>query len=396
MRILLAAIISFAYLSLFSQNNNSENEIGRLLNVEETTSVSKLEKGYIITKKNEYKACFIHVGNENNNWEFVDYQKFKTTKPARLTKDDISGYGYEDVYYELMPYKEDSVFMLKINNKEPFLYYYKTKDEKKFFFKKGEEFKLLPENKQDLITTLKEEYIECDFILDQIKYVSHNKTRLSNILLLNEKCINKKLSYFKYGIGTSYLLTDLKLYSSAITSFNPGGLVVFMNEMSFEKQSGFNLNFFMDVPFIENNFYWTIHPEIEYIKAKYTYSGVVQVDDFLFPELIGENLDLQINYFNINVFFRYNSLRKKASFYTDFGPILSLNSSKSTINQTEIELNLNNFMIGFGLGLGVDYPIFKTSSINVGLKANYLFPAGGEELEKFKVWNLGVAAGFAF
>ncbi|MFC2104406.1 hypothetical protein ACFLS4_03525 [Bacteroidota bacterium] len=376
--------VAFSFISVFSYSQ-VENAT-----VKEDGSIS----GYIITKQNEQKPGYIFISNNEANSEYVDYLKFRNAPKERLTKNDISGYGYDNIVYELKPCRNDSVFMQRINNVEPFVYYYKGKDIKEIYIENGENFSLLPSDKSELVEELKRLFNDCNEVLDQMEYASYNKKRVSNILVYYNECSNKKLPYFKIGVITGYMFNNISFNNSSFKSYYESGPMVSVIKPSFEQRSGYNIGIFFDVPFLENKFNWTFHTEIEFSKVKYDFTGQANlVNDWDYPDLVNKDLDFEMKYYNANIFFRYNSLRKKASLYTDFGPVLSICKDIMKLGNTDVDFNLNQFMIGMGAGIGIDYPIFNKYTLNAGLKANYLFSAGGEEYEKFRVWNWGFALG---
>ena len=382
MKKLFIVLFYLIYISTYAQVDNS------------TVRKDGTIPGYIINKQNEYKAGFLVVSNDEANSEYVDFLKFRKAPKERLTKNNISGYGYNNIIYELMPYKNDSVFLQRLNKQEPYLYYYKGKEIKEFYIKKEEELCLLPENRSKLVSELKSTYNNCDAVLDQMEYATYNKNRLSNILIFYNDCSNKKLPYFKVGILSGYMFNNIKFSNSSIRSYYESGPIISVTDPSFEQRCGYGLGIYFDALFLENKYNWTLHSEIEFSKVKYDFIGKATIVNFWdYSDLINKDLDLEMNYYNANIFFRYNSLRKKVSIYTDFGPVISYIKENSKIDKTEIDFHLNNFMIGFGTGIGIDYPIFSRFNLNIGLKGNYLLPAGGEEYEKFRVWNWGLALG---
>ena len=55
----------------------------------------------------------------------------------------------------------------------------------------------------------------------------------------------------------------------------------------------------MTFPFLDEKLNWTFHPEIEYAKANYDFTGDYVVDELSFPHLVNKDIELEINYLNI-------------------------------------------------------------------------------------------------
>ena len=161
--------------------------------------------------------------------------------------------------------------------------------------------------------------------------------------------------------------------------------IINLDESDFTPQLTSSYGLFMDIPFMKKNLNLTFHPEFEYSNVNYKYS------------ISDEILNIDISYLNANLFFRYNKLTNKKSLFTDFGVVYSY----INVNEINIEsgddiysskYSLAQSMVGLGAGIGLDFPVFKRNTLNIGIRGNYLISLEGNP----SVWNLAPFLGFTF
>lgn len=390
-KILSAILLSIIYLISYAQEDFNLKEFVS----EKNKLQGRVEHGYIITLENERKPGFIITADDARNSKYIYYQKHKGAYPEMLTTNNILGYGFENDLYIRFIIEKDSVFMKKLNSNEPFLYYSKANGVKQIYIEDANGLKLLSSDKGKLVEELKETFTNCDEA-EYLNKAIYNKTRLTNILEYYASCNTQKLPYFKFGVFAGSKISGIQFKDNTFQSYGANAPLVIASNLDFDLAVSYHFGLYADVIFTKN-FNLTFHPEIEYSNSKYKFNGNVEVlNSASYPNLQDGELTLNISYFNFDLYFRYNTLRKNTSFIFDFGPILSYNIPKVEIESTEVEFDFNKFMLGVGGNVGIETPVFDKYNLTTGLNANYLFSSGEGETTKFSTWNVGVFVGFGF
>ncbi|MCK5168275.1 MAG: hypothetical protein KAQ75_00240 [Bacteroidales bacterium] len=276
--------------------------------------------GYIITKNNEYKGVRIFKGTDKDNSEYVIYMEHRNAPVKKYSKYDISEYGYEDVVYETVERNGDIVFMRRMNDSIPYLYYYKSKGIKEFYIKSNEQYELLPQKKKELVNSLNNRYQDCSLTPKITKLAIYNKKRLNNVITHLNNCDDQKIPLFK--IGAFYNLSK----------------AVDMSDNIDVSELLYSYGLFLDIPFSSKNPNVSFHPELELTK---------------------DNEDV----FFTNVLFRFNTLRHNTSFYNEFG------FSYITIPDYFLDGK-----ILYAYGLGTDIAVSQRASFNLGIRiSNNMF-----------------------
>ncbi|HAN17270.1 MAG: hypothetical protein A2X13_00295 [Bacteroidetes bacterium GWC2_33_15] len=357
------------------------------VNSEEFKKEQGTEKGYIITNTNEYKSGYIRKGMDYENSKYIYYYKFIKATPIKYNVDSIKEYGYDDIVYENIKINGKNIFLQRLNNKKPYLYYLKSSDKKEFYLKEAEDLKLLPSNKKELVKTLRNDLDSCKEIENTINFAMYNKSRLISIFKRYDECSNKRIPYFKIGISTGLDYSTINFKPDYFISYvvYSGYGVTLNNKYIIEKISstlGSNYGIFLDIPMTYKRMRLSFRPEIDFSIKKYEASD-------------GQgDLSFDISYTNVNLFLRNNSLKNKVSFYMDYGLIFSsIKTSNVKIDAYEdVDLRLNNILYGIGLGCGVDIPVFKRNTLNIGVKGNLL--TGDKNISS--LYNAGLYLGLSF
>lgn len=390
-KIVSAILLSIISLTSFAQEDFDLKEFVR----EKNKLQGRVEHGYIITLENERKPGFIITSDDARNSKYIYYQKYKGAYPELLTITDIIGYGFESDLYTRFIIEMDTVFMKKLNNNEPFLYYSKANGVKQIYIKDANGLQILSSEKNQLREELKNIFTNCN----EVEYLSkaiYNKTRLANILEYYAECNINKLPYFKFGVFGGSKLSGINFKDNRIQSFGANSPLLIVSNLDFDAAISYHFGLYADILFIES-FNFTFHPEFEYSNSKYKFNGDVEVlNSASYPNLQNGELTLNVSYFNFDLYFRYNTLRKNTSFIFDLGPILTYSIPKVEIESTEVEFDFNRFMLGVGGNLGIETQVFDKYNLTTGLNANYLFSSGEGETTKFSTWNVGVFVGFGF
>lgn len=390
-KILSAIFLSIVCLISYSQEDFDLKEFVR----EKNKLQGRVEHGYIITLENERKPGFIITSDDARNSKYIYYQKYKDAYPELLTINDILGYGFESDLYTRFIIEKDTVFMKKLNNNEPFLYYSKANGVKRIYIEGTNGLQLLSSEKDQLIKELKNTFTNCDEI-EYLNKAIYNKTRLTNILEYYARCNKQKLPYFKFGIFGGSKISGIQFKDNTFQSYGTNAPLVIISNLDFDPAVSYHFGLYADVLFT-NNFNLTFHPEFEYSNSKYKFNGDVEVlNSASYPYLQDGELTLTVSYFNFDLYFRYNTLRKNTSLIFDLGPILSYNIPKVEIESTEVEFDFNRFMLGVGGNIGFETPVFNGYNLTTGLNANYLSSTGEGETTMFSTWNVGVFVGFGF
>lgn len=390
-KILPTILLSIVFFISYAQEDFNLKEFVR----EKNKLQGRVEHGYIITLKNERKPGYIIISDDARNSKYIYYQKYKDAYPDSLTVNDIISYGFGNEIYTRLIIETDTVFMKKINEKEPFLYYCKINGHKTFYIEDDKKLHKLPKEKEGLIQELKKHFNECENF-EYLNMAIHNKNRLTNILDYYTNCNTNKLPYFKYGIFAGSKVSGLVFSNNSFQSFGSNVPLLKVSNIKFDPAFSYNFGLYLDMLIVEN-YNWTFHPEIEYVASNYKFTGDVEIlNASTYPNLVNSELTLSVSYINLDLFFRYNSLRKNTSFIFDVGPILSYNIPKAEIGSTEVEFDFNKFMLGVGGNFGIETPVFNKYNLTTGLNANYLFSSGEGETIKFSTWNIGIFLGFGF
>ena len=383
--IILITIFSLFYLTSKSQNDNPV--------IEDYKEALNAEKGYIITQDDEFKQGYIIVSKDINNSEYIDFLKFIKAKPERYSIYDIKEYGYNEVVYVTVPYKNDVVFMRRMNTKEPFLYYYRSREVKEFYIKKDNELVLLPSEKSELKGLLSEEMKNCAISVKNSKLAIYNKQRLSYIFERNSNCDEKRIPFFNYGVYLGGGISNLKLDPTRIIVYNdpnsPTGIVALqLGNVDNTQKVGFAVGFFADIPLTIYGGKISFHPELE-----------VKRNSYSFKRSLYSELRFDLNYYSANLFARYKSLKRKKAVFIDFGFIYSIIDAsnsyyENTFTDTKYLLDpkLENSIYGLGIGAGMSFPFSTRNSIDVSLRYSYLY----SQSKMPKVSNLDLVLGISF
>jgi hypothetical protein len=386
-----AILLTIICLASFAQEDFDLKEFVR----EKNKLQGRVEHGYIITLDNERKPGFIITSDDARNSKYIYYQKYKGADPEILSVKDILGYGFESDLYNRFIVEQDTVFMKKLNKNKPFLYYSKSNGVKQIYIEGSSGLKLLSNNKDQLIQELRNNLTNCDET-EYIHKAIYNKTRLSNILEYYGHCNTQKLPYFKFGVFAGSKLSEIQFKDNTFQSYQTNAPLVIVSNLNFDAAISYYVGLYADILF-SKSFNVTFHPELEYANSRYKFMGDIEVlNSASYPNLEGGKLILNVSYFNFDLYFRYNTLKKNTSLIFDFGPILSYNIPKVEIESTEVEVDFNNFMLGIGGNIGVETPVFDKYNLTTGLNANYLFSSGEGETTKFSTWNVGLFVGFGF
>ncbi|MDA3953780.1 MAG: hypothetical protein PF485_09040 [Bacteroidales bacterium] len=382
----LILIFSLFYLSSKSQDDNAV--------IKEYKDALNAEKGYIITQNGEYKQGYIILSKDLNNSEYVDFLKFIKAAPERYTKNDIKEYGFNEVVYVTTPYKDDIVFMRRMNQNEPYVYYYKSREVTEFYVKKDGELLLLPPEKSELRVFLSEELKNCDISIQNSKLAIYNKQRLNFIFERHSNCDVKRIPFFNYGIYIGAGINNLKLDPSRVFAYydydspKPGIVASQVGNLDYTPKTAIFAGFFADIPLTVNGGKLSFHPELEFRRKSYQ-----------FTKSINGEFEFNISYYTANIFARYKSLDKKHVAFIDFGFIYSIldvgNSfySNTTSNtKYNFDPKLNSSIYGLGLGAGMSFPFSVRNSVDVSLRYSYLI----SQSKMPTVSNLDLVVGIAF
>ncbi|MGE0079042.1 MAG: hypothetical protein AB7S48_14385 [Bacteroidales bacterium] len=344
---------------------------------------SPIRHGYIIINDSIYKQGFIVLATDKSNAEYVDFLKYTNADPERLSIKDIKEYGYNDVVYVAIPYKKKIVFMQQLNSKEPFIYYYKSKNCKEFFIMKDNSLVLLPSDIKELRNFLKSEFANCSISCKNVQIAIYNKQRLKYIFERNSTCDAKRIPRFNYGVSLGSTISHLKLNPrSNIPSYTEGDMgnsAISIRSITFNKNVGYVGGFFLDIPLSVQNGKLSFHPEFEFKSVNYNFDiDTKSVNDNLEVNT-DSKIGFDINYYTINLFTRYKSLNRRLAPFFDFGLVYSIlnvtnpyykNSSSSL--PSYIYPNLSNSIYGLGLGGGVSLPILNRNYIDISLRYTFL------------------------
>lgn len=353
---------------------------------------SSIRKGYIIINDSIFKQGFIVLTTDISNAKYVDFLKNLNAKPERLTIKEINEYGYEDVVYIAIPYKNEMVFMRRLNSKEPFVYYYKSKNNKEFYIIKDNNLVLLPSDKKKLRVFLKSELANCDISNKNAQLAIYNKERLAYIFERNSNCDISRIPFFSFGVNFGSTMSYLKLNPKKNIPFiieGEFGYGAISNEnIIFENNFGYFGSIFLDIPLSAKEGKLSFHPEFEFKSVNYNFK-VGTISDIGFD----------INYYSINLFTRYKSLNRKLATFVDLGFIYSIldlrnpnyeNSSSSS--SYFIYPNFSNSVYGLGIGCGVSLPISARNYIDMSLRYSYLITQ--ERMPSVSSLDLVIGVGF--
>lgn len=369
----LTLLILCLALSSFSQRNTSA--------VSKFNKRNKTNKGYIITDRNKYLQGFIKNDFNKEKETVLIFYKFIKDTPVELDIDTIKEYGYDEVVCEKVEHNGEMVFMQKMGKEHKYLLYNETWDgTKEFYLKDTEQIRKLPNNADKLKDILTNEFDSCDQVDDIIQFAAPYPNRMLSIFKRYGQCSNKKISYFKYGIniGTSYSIMKLKL-----DNFMNNGVMISNDEKitANTNPSSIKASIFLDIPLTYTQMGLTFHPELEFSKAKYV------IND----KNMDWGIDLVLSSFN--AYFRYNTLVRNVSSYTDFGLIGSLaNYSNINIDGDAAAYDLVDYLFGAGAGIGLDKQLRNRNTLNAGARLSFLM--GNKNISG--LYNLGIYLAFGF
>ncbi|HAF29371.1 MAG TPA: hypothetical protein DCG75_10030 [Bacteroidales bacterium] len=385
-QLIIIIFFSFLYLTSKSQDDNPV--------IKEYKEALNAEKGYIITQQNEYKQGYIIISKDVNNSEYVDFLRFIKAEPVRFTKSEIKEYGYDEVVYVTMPYNNDIVFMRKMNENEPCLYYYKSNDKKEFYIKKNNELILLPQDSKELRDFLQEEMSECNISEQNSKLAIYNKKRLAYIFERNSACNEKRIPFFNYGVYIGLGVSNLKMDPNRVVTFynennsNPDYVSIALGNFDYEYHIGYSGGFYADIPLDVYGGKLSFHPEILIKRTGYKFKNNYY-GEFCFD----------VNYYMTNLFVRYRGLDRKKSAFVEFGFGYSLIYEKNlyyfynlTNQKYDVNPMLGNTVYGLGLGVGMSFPFSVRNGVDLSLRYTFLYSQ-----EKMPtVSTLDLIVGFSF
>ncbi len=333
------------------------------------------EKGYIITQNDEYKQGYLLINKDINNSEYVDFLSYIKAQPERFTIENIKEYGYNEIVYVTIPYKGGIVFMRRMNTKEPYVYYYKSKDVREFYIIKEKELVLLPSEKTALRDFLKTELSNCEISSKNAALAIYNKQRLTYIFERHSTCDQDRIPYFNYGMYLGYGLSNLKLDPNRVISFYnanstiPGYVSMEVGDLSGQFESAYFGGIFADIPLTVYGGKLSVHPEIQFKRAEYSYM----------KNTYGE-FGFDINYYATNILVRYKTLNPQRALFFDFGfnyLIIDVNNPYFLNTNTNDKYILNHGMenAAFGLvaGAGISIPFSVRNTVDISLRYSYLY-----------------------
>lgn len=315
-------------------------------------------KGYIICKNNTYQQGFIIFGSDKDNSLYIHFLQFKNDSPVKLSDKEIIAYGSSNVRYDLMPFRGDSLFMQKLNDKNPVVYCLKHEKDNLFFIKTESKFELIPKSKNALREYLADEMRRCDHSLENIKKAKYQKKRLKYIFKRNENCSPDRIPAFNYGIYIGVKFNTLRLNDEVVYKY--GADIFFtLEDIDYTWQSGGLFLLYFDFPLDVMDGKLSFHPELQYEKSKY---------DFIKHDL-DIDFGFDLNYYTANCFLRYKNLDKKKALFADFGFCYSvLHVSNAYIVDQELFHQLADYLIGVSIGGGVSIH----NRFDFGLRSNYM------------------------
>lgn len=317
----------------------------------------EIVKGYIITKDNKYQQGFLLYGTEQENTHFIYFKEYKKSKPLRLDGYQVNAFGSACKNYELMPLNGDSVFMQKMNQQYPVVYYLHNDSGKLFYIKTQEKFEQIPANEDDLREFLTNEMINCKHSLENIKQAGYKKKYLHYLFERNEECSSDRIPAFRYGIYAGIKFNKLKLNDEIVYKY--GSDVYFtLEDIDYMWQSGGLISIFLDFPLSTMEGKFSFHPEIQYEKSNYDFTH----HD---PEI---NFGFELNYYTANCFLRYKTLDKQKALFADFGFCYSaIDVSNAYIEDQELFHQLADYLLGVTVGGGISIH----NRFDVALRSNY-------------------------
>lgn len=317
----------------------------------------EIVKGYIITKDNEYHQGFLLYGSEKENTRFIYFKKSKNSKPERLNNKQVNAFGNGDKHYELVPFSVDSVFMQKLNQQYPLVYYLHTDSGNFFYIKTPDRFDKIPSNKEDLRAFLTNEMINCNHSLENIKHATYKKKYLHYLFERNEECSSDRIPAFSYGMYTGIKFNKLKLNDEVVYKY--GSDIYFtLEEIDYIWKTGGVIAFFLDFPLSVMDGKISFHPEIQYERSTY---------DFVKQD-IEIDFGFDINYYTANCFLRYKTLDKKKPLFADFGFCYSaIDVTNAYIKDQELFHQMADYLIGISFGGGVSI----RNKYDIALRSNY-------------------------
>ncbi len=315
-------------------------------------------KGYIIRKNNTYQQGFIIYGTDRDNTQYIHFLQFKNDAPVKLSGKEIIAYGSGDIRYDLMPFNGDSLFMQKLNDKNPAVYYLKHEKDNLFFIKTESKFELIPKSKNVLREYLADEMRSCDQSLENIKKAKYQKKCLKYIFKRNENCSPDRIPAFNYGIYTGVKFNTLRLNDEVVYKY--GSDIYFtLEDIDYMWQTGGLLVLYFDFPLNVMDGKISFHPELQYEKSSYEFINHDLKIDFGFD----------INYYTANCFLRYKNLHKKKALFADFGFCYSsIDVSNAYIVDQELFHQLADYLIGVSIGGGVSIH----NRFDIALRSSYM------------------------
>jgi len=305
--------IAVFFLPIYSQNKSTP--------IESFQQKSDARKGYIITNSNEYRSGFLIIEKVGGNAKCIWFYEYIKSQPVRYDKTEIIEFGNEeDEVYVLMNINNEPVFVNRLNMKEPYLYFYRSNEGKRFFYNEGNDLVILPKNKSELREMLKINSKNCEAVNEIIKNVNYNKYRLSAFYSRLDECSDKKIPFLKTGVFASAQLHKFNLSGDNYFAFYAielgGKHNLHVSQENLTPRFNTSYGVFLDIPVFRNNMNFTLHPEFEFSTGKYEFKEDVA------------SVIIDLNYLNSSLLLRYNNQAHKKSLFFDIGVTYFLYNNK--------------------------------------------------------------------
>jgi hypothetical protein len=285
------------------------------------------------------------------------------------------------------------VFMERLYKGEMTLYYYRSQGFKTYFIAKDSVlFVELPKYSNDG-TVFKSQLSKirgsCLDIEDQSRYAKYSKNSLKKYFQRIETCDPSPFPHFRYGIIIGYEFSRLNPPSS--------NQVNSIEQLEFNYDGGLTFGLFIDQPITVS--FFSLHLEIIYSRHGYSLNTSTTTKDI--------DLVANISSLKAPALIRYTFQLASVKPYVNVGTTLCSNFRndaylfETNLNGNIIEINepsdlalIDDKLVGFSLGGGLDWPLNNKNSLFFDLRFNRLYGLSGAGT--FSNTDFSLTAGFNF
>ncbi len=345
---LIAVVISLSIHSAFSQIN------------------------YIATDSTLHSGIKLIEGTARENAQFISVERNKQV--VKYTPIEIKEFGFKNgrTFVSkniLISGISKKVFLEKLVSGTLTLYYYIEKGKETYFIEKDSAvFTEISKDNGIFKKIIAQNTTDCKWVADKIKLVKYRKRSLSKLTAFYNNCEDGTFAYIKFGVIAGYnramLILPKKLTNESLT------------DLSFPSSSSLLIGIYADMPILMSNF--SVNAGVNFTKNGF-------LANMRSPESDVDAI-VNISTFDVPVLLRYTMPNVKYRPFANIGGVFSyhikntnqiyissINEDVISIHDLNTETFLDDYLIGYTMGVGFQYNLNYRKTITAELRYDYYF-----------------------